>query len=173
MIELFIILFGFISLIIIGIWYDKIVPPIHSLTSRIFPSNPAKIKKKASDSISESTIKKTEYPRIEDIEYAKPVKMTIYHLLFLITGAAFWGILISLVGKIFIWPDISMSFLFGVCIILTCIVTLFVQERCGGFDIEKPQHWFFIPIGSWVLVLLWACVEALFFGEASICDFFH
>lgn len=124
------------------------------------------MKKRTRDLSTEPTLKETDYPRIEDIDYPKPVKMTKNHVLYLVAGAVFWGAIISLAGKILIWPDISIKFLFGICIILTCMVTLFVQDGLGGFDIEKPKHWFFIPIGSWVLVILWACVEALFLGEA-------
>lgn len=36
MLPIYIILFGFISLVIVGIWYDKIIPPINKAISKLF-----------------------------------------------------------------------------------------------------------------------------------------
>jgi Zn-dependent protease len=67
MLPIYIILFGFISLVIIGIWYDKIIPPIYKAISKLFSFVPKKAEIK-SNTKGKSTGKLNQSPKKDPIE---------------------------------------------------------------------------------------------------------
>ena len=67
MLPIYIILFGFISLVIIGIFYDKIIPPIYKAISKLFSFIPKKPENKT-NSIGKSTDKMNIKPKNDPIE---------------------------------------------------------------------------------------------------------
>ena len=83
MITIFILLLGFICLIIVGLWYDRIIPPITKAISRIIPSSPPE---ETAYSIDESPTEVKEYPKLEDIKDPTPMRMSRHHLIYLTTG---------------------------------------------------------------------------------------
>jgi len=70
LLPLYIIIFGFISLIIVGIWYDKIIPPIFNALSKLFSFISQKAKKKglySNDETSEESSATIKDDPIDDV----------------------------------------------------------------------------------------------------------
>jgi hypothetical protein len=102
------------------------------------------------------------------------MRMTKKHFGYLLSGLLFWGFLLGFVFKSIFWPDISIKKSFVICTISTVYFTLYWQSACRGFDFEKPIHWFFLPIASWILFLIWVGVESIFIGEPGyLLEFFR
>jgi hypothetical protein len=51
------------------------------------------------------------------------------------------------------------------------LFTLIAQKGLGGFPKRHARHWFFYPLISWFIVLLFNTIEALFGGNWIISDF--
>jgi hypothetical protein len=93
------------------------------------------------------------------------------HINYLILGIVFWGLLIGGIIKIFFWPEITLVEIEIIYIVLTAFITLLMQWYAGGFYIRTPKNWFYIPLGSWAIVLIWVKVETFIAGGNSFLPF--
>ena len=91
--------------------------------------------------------------------------MKLSHLKYLFLGIAFWGIAIGILAKI-IYPDLSKSFIeiLALYTLITLLITFLIQWYIGGFPVKSPKTWFFLPLVSWIILLVWGNIEGVMIG---------